>query len=274
MKREVIWEDGETGRKTVGYVFGKGEPSVCVLGAVSGSEAQALFIAARLVKKLKELEARGAMVSNHQVLVIPDASGAANGAGRERLEAYPCAVGFSGFSRNGDFVPHVRVRENGEASGSLANLFGMPYVLLTGTAGEEPRTAGRDGKDRMFWLCAGGRLQIEEEPARQAVSAVLRFLTRMGILRYASHSGYIASMVRETDLTVVRTDASGIFRPLVRPGQEVRRGDTLAEILDPLEGETISRIQSPTDGVMFFVWGRPLAEEGDRIGAVIRRLHQ
>ena len=274
MKREVIWEDGETGRKTVGYVFGKGEPSVCVLGAASGSEAQALFIAARLVKKLKELEARGAMVSNHQVLVIPDASGAANGAGRERLEAYPCAVGFSGFSRNGDFVPHVRVRENGEASGSLANLFGMPYVLLTGTAGEEPRPADRDGKDRMFWLCAGGRLQIEEEPARQAVSAVLRFLTRMGILRYASHSGYIASMVRETDLTVVRTDASGIFRPLVRPGQEVRRGDVLAEILDPLEGENVSQIQSPTDGVMFFVWGRPLAEEGDRIGAVIRRLHQ
>ena len=72
MKREVIWEDGETGRKTVGYVFGKGEPSVCVLGAASGSEAQALFIAARLVKKLKELEARGAMVSNHQVLVIAD----------------------------------------------------------------------------------------------------------------------------------------------------------------------------------------------------------
>lgn len=72
-----------------------------------------------------------------------------------------------------------------------------------------------------FCVYTGQADQIDEEAARRAVAAVLRFLTRMGVLRYTSHSGYIASVIREEDLSTVRSDHSGLYRRLVQPGTEV-----------------------------------------------------
>ena len=52
----------------------------------------------------------------------------------------------------------------------------------------------------------------------------LRFLTRMGIIRYYSHSGYIASVLKESDLEPIMTEAAGIFIRKAECGQEVSRG--------------------------------------------------
>ena len=75
---------------------------------------------------------------------------------------------------------------------------------------------------------------VNEPSARQAASSVLRFLTRMGIIRYSSHSGYIASVIREEDLTNVKTDRAGFFRRETWPGAEVLRGDLMATIIEPV----------------------------------------
>lgn len=96
----------------------------------------------------------------------------------------------------------------------------------------------------------------------------------MGILRYTSHSGYIASVIREDDLTSVKTDMPGIFSRHVEPGEEVYRGEVLASITDPMEGEVISQILAPTDGIVFFAHNTPLVMEGTVIFKIIRRLHQ
>lgn len=66
--------------------------------------------------------------------------------------------------------------------------------------------------------------KIDDELATQAVSSILRFLTRMGIIRYYSHSGYIASVLKESDLEPIMTEAAGIFIRKAECGQEVSRG--------------------------------------------------
>lgn len=54
---------------------------------------------------------------------------------------------------------------------------------------------------------------------------------------------------------------SGICRSYVQTGDEVRSGDLLCEITDPLEGEVISKIFSPVNGTVFFRYNRPLEFE-------------
>ena len=117
-------------------------------------------------------------------------------------------------------------------------------------------------------------IQVDESSAKQAVSAVLRFLTRMGILRYTSHSGYIASVVVEQDLTSVCSDNAGIYRRYFKPGDEVKRGEVLADVISPDDGSVISQIHSPTEGTIFFACGQPLIMEGTLLYRIIRRLHQ
>ena len=114
---------------------------------------------------------------------------------------------------------------------------------------------------------------IDEVSARQAVAAVLRFLTRMGILKYHSHSGFISTIINEADLTSVRSNAGGIYRRLCRPGDEVPMGMPLAEIVHPYEGNVISTILSPTEGIIFFTHKKPLVTENEVICKIIRRLH-
>lgn len=115
---------------------------------------------------------------------------------------------------------------------------------------------------------------IDEISAKQAVSAVLRFLTRMGVIRYNSHSGYIANVILEDELTSVHSDEAGVFHRFKGPGEEVHRGDVIAEVLDPYEGDVISQIIAPTEGIIFFSHKKPLITQRDIVCKIIRRLHE
>ena len=96
----------------------------------------------------------------------------------------------------------------------------------------------------------------------------------MGIIRYTSHSGYIANVIYEKDLMAIRNTTAGIYRRLKDPGDEVHRGEVLSEIIDPHEGEVINQILSPTDGIIFFAHSSALATESEVLFKIIRRLHQ
>lgn len=46
------------------------------------------------------------------------------------IRDYSYGIQFASFYMTGEFVPHVRMMETGYQNASLANLFGMPYVVV------------------------------------------------------------------------------------------------------------------------------------------------
>lgn len=291
-----------------GYRFGKGEKSACIVGAMRGNEVQQLYICSKLVKTLKELEKKGNIVAHNEILVIPSVNHSSMNVGKrfwatdntdinrmfpgyhlgettqriadgvfQAIKDYSYGIHFPSFYMEGEFVPHVRMMDTGFQNASLANLFGLPYVVIRKPRPYDTTTLNYNWQiwnSNAFSVYTSNTSQIDEKSARMTVALVLRFLTRMGILRYTSHSGYIASVLHEEDLNPVKNDAPGIYRRLVDPGEEVRRGQVLATITDPLEGEEISQVLSPTDGVVFFAHRSPLVMEGTVIFKIIRRLHE
>ena len=115
---------------------------------------------------------------------------------------------------------------------------------------------------------------VDDRSARQAVSSVLRFLTRMGILKYNNHSGYIASVINEYDLLPVKTYDAGFYRHLKNPGDPVFHGDLIAQVIDPYEGEVKSEIYSQTDGIVFFAHTAPMVTGNEVVYKIIRRMHE
>lgn len=111
------------------------------------------------------------------------------------------------------------------------------------------------------------------EVQQMYVCALLRYLSRVGLLRYNCHSGYLSSVVQENEMANVLTPAGGIFRRLVEPGQEVEYGQKLGVILDPFTAEVEAEIVCPTSGVVFFALKKPLTTEHEVAFKVIRRLH-
>ena len=311
MKKEVIFSMKNTYRddfQVVGYHFGrKGSKAACIVGAMRGNEVQQLYICSLLVKKLREIELHGGIIGDNEILVIPSVNypsmnvdkhfwptdntdinrlfpGKKDGETTARLAAgifeqvknYSYGIQFGSLHMRGDYAPHVRMMETGYHNPGLANLFGLPYVVIRKPTPYDTATLNYSlqmNGSNAFSIYSAATETIDEESAQQAASSVLRFLTRMGIIRYNSHSGYIASVIREDDLTNVKTDRAGFFRRIVKPGQEVAMGDVMAEIIEPGSGELVSQILAPTEGVVFFAHSEPLVMERAIIFKVIRRLH-
>jgi predicted deacylase len=167
--------------------------------------------------------------------------------------------------------------ETGHHSTSLANLFGLPFVVTrkpepvdTATLNYNWQLSGTNA----FSIYTSATDNIDEKSASQAVSSVLRFLTRMGIIKYNCHSGYIASVIEEHSLMPIRSSVSGIYRPLKHPGDEVKYGEIISEIIDPMEGEVISQVTAPSDGIIFFAHTKPLVIQNCVVYQLIRRMHE
>lgn len=291
-----------------GYRFGKGEKAACIVGAIRGNEVQQLYICSQLIKVLTELEEKGAIVNNNEILVIPSVNHYSMNIGKrfwaldntdinrmfpgnmegettqriaagvfEKVQGYSYGIQFTSFYMPGDFVPHVRMMETGYHSASLANLFGLPYVVVRKPTPFDTSTLNYNWQQwntNAFSVYTNETDVIDEVSARQAVAAVLRFLTRMGVIRYNSHGGYIANIINESDLTLVRNPVAGIYRRCKVPGEEVRRGDILSEIIHPYEGQVIAQVIAPTDGIIFFSHRSPLVNENEIVYKIIRRLHE
>lgn len=291
-----------------GYSFGKGEKAACILGPVRGNEVQQLYICSQLVRALKELEANNCISSNKEILVIPVVGNYSMNVGKRfwgeddsdinrmfpgsgtgdttariangifgEIKDYSYGIQFTSFYMPGEFVPHVRMMETGYQNISLANLFGLPYVLVRKPAPIDTKTLNYNWQNEMtaaFSIYTNETTRIDEASARQAVAAVLRFLMRMGVLKYEGHSGYISHVILEGDLTNVQARTGGIFRKLVKAGEDVRYGMAMAEIVNPYEGSVKQVITAPTDGIVFFAHTEPLIGQYDIAYQLIHRLHE
>lgn len=311
MIREVLFTLKAPSRdplELTGFRFGKGDKSCCVIGAVRGSEIQQQYVCAQLVRALHTLESKGLIAQDNEILVIPSAGAGyamntgsrfwavdhtdMNGAfpGYDKGETtqrladgifrqvrdYAYGVQFSSFYMPGDFVPHVRMMETGYQSTSLANLFGLPYVVIRPPRAYDTTTLNYNWQlwhTNAFAVYTPATDRIDEPGARQAVDAVLRFLNRIGLIRYRCHNGFIASVIREDELVSVHSPTGGICRTLCAPGDDVARGMQIAEISDPYTGETVARVTAPVDGVVFFSYRQPLVMEHAVVYRIIKQAH-
>lgn len=123
-------------------------------------------------------------------------------------------------------------------------------------------------------MYSGVTEKIDSESAAHAVSAILRFLTRMGIIRYNCHAGYISTVLDEEELLSVKSDKSGGFlKRFVSPGDEVVRGNVIANVINPMTGEIAADIYAPTDGIIFYAQNAPMIYQNSVVFKLIRRLH-
>ena len=290
-----------------GYHFGRGEKSSCIVGAIRGNEVQQLYICSKLVQRLKELEQKGAIASGKCITVIPSVNHYSMNVGKrfwpsdntdinrmfpgynlgettqriaaglfEAVKGYEYGIQLASFYIPGDFVAHVRMMDTGYQNASLANLFGLPYVVIRKPRPIDTTTLNYNWQvweSNAFSVYTNKTDSIDEQSAQQAVSAILRFLNRMGILRYNCHGGFISSTIHEDELMSVVSDVPGIFLRRKNAGEEVQVGDVLAEIIDPLEGEIREQILAPSDGVIFFAHDEPLVMEHSTVFKLIKRLH-
>lgn len=298
MKQEIIFSMKSPYRDTFrvhGYRFGEGEKSVAIVGAMRGDEVQQQFTCSQIVKNLIAIEAEGRIRPGHEILVIPSANhfsmninkrfwamdntdinrmfpGYDKGETTQRIAAaifgnvrgYRLGIQLASYYLPGKFVPHVSIMETGFQNVKLARKFGLPYVLLRKPKSYDTAVLNYNwqifGTDA-FSIYAGETSNIDKSTAKIAWLSVLRFLNNLRIIDHPSHEGFISYVLKDKDLTTIVSDEAGIFFPVCDSGNNIRKGDLLAKILDPFTGETRSEIAAPVDGLIFFSQQSPLVHQ-------------
>lgn len=70
------------------------------------------------------------------------------------------------------------------------------------------------------------------------------------------------------EVCFLNADASGIILPNVSHSVNVKKGDLLCTIIDPLEGKVLQEIHSPVDGTVFTLRTYPVVYEGSLIARI------
>ena len=193
MKKDVLFSVPSYFRDDMdilGYRFGKGEKSCAVLGALRGDEVQQLYVCARLVAFLREVERDGGLVPGKSVLVIPTAIGHSMNVGErlwapeqmdinrcfpgdatrstseriasalfERLRLYRYGVQLTSFYQPGSFIPHVRMMDTGRQNPDLGCEFGLPYVYVRPPRSADTKMLESNSNTDDYWM-VGDNLDI------------------------------------------------------------------------------------------------------------------
>ena len=164
MKKEILMCMKSTYRddfKIEGYLFGSGEPSVCIVGPMRGDEVQQQYVCAQLVHELQAIEAAGCICPDKSIMVIPSCNPFSMNVGRrfwamdgtdinrmfpgynegettqriadaifQRIQGYKYGIQLASFYVPGEFIPHMRMLRTGYEDVEDARLFGMPYVTV------------------------------------------------------------------------------------------------------------------------------------------------
>ena len=310
MKHEVLYALDTPYRQRMeieGFRFGSGEKACAIVGGIRGNEVQQMYVCARLVQAFRRLEEQKAILPGNEILVIPCVNRFSMNVGQrfwpldntdinrmfpgydqgettqriaaalfEAVKGYRYGIHFASFYLPGDFVPHVRIMNTGYQTASLGNLFGLPYVVMRTPKPIDTTTLNYNWQiweSNAFSLYTRDTDRIDEASAQQAVSAVLRYLSRVGVVKYNCHSGYMSTVINESTLAPVLTPTGGIFRPKKVPGDPVEYGEVIGKILDPLTAELSAPVTATTSGVVFFATDKPLVLEHEVAFKLIRRLH-
>lgn len=298
MRTEIIYENRSLYRdsfRVQGYLFGTGKKAVCIIGNMRGNEYQQLYACSQVVQELKKAEREDRLTPGYEILVIPSANpysmnikkrfwpidntdinrmfpGYVEGettqriAGGifEKIKDYQYGIQFASNYMPGEFMPHICMMKTGFEDTSLAEKFGMPYVLVRNPRPYDTTTLNYNWQiweTKAFSLYTTTTEQINPVSARRGVRSVMNFLAAQGILRYRGHGGYLSRIVDDSELIAVRAAAAGLLEAAVTVEQEVKKGALLAHILNPVDGELLARVTAPADGVVFFIDSGPLTYE-------------
>lgn len=306
MKKEILYTMSSPYRDDFnihGYRFGEGKRTLAVVGAIRGDEIQQQYTCASLIKRLEDLERCGALVADHEILVIPSANPFSMNIGKrfwsmdntdvnrmfpgydkgettqriaaaifESVKDYTYGIQLASYYIPGEFIPHVRMLNTGYHPEKEAKYFGMPYVYVKNFTPYDTTLLNYNWQIwgvKAFSIYTGNTDKLVEECVESAVEALLRFMVSAGVITASVRPGYHSQVITSADLVSVKSTSSGIFRKLCSAQQSIRKGDLLAEIVDPYDGSLRESLHSPVNGVIFFSQESPLVFEGANLFDIV-----
>lgn len=245
MEKEIVYSIPSMFRddfRIQGYRFGSGKRALAVVGSLRGNEYQQLYTCAKLMDRLKKLEAEGALYEDKEILVIPSLNpGSMNIEKRfwptdntdinrmfpgydlgettqriaagvfERISTYENGIQFASFYMPGKFCPHVRIMKTGYENLEKAQQFGLPYIVLRVPKPYDTTTLNYNWQiweTDAFSLYGMTTQKLDENSAELIVDAILRFMAANSLLK--AENGFCEADAGSQDSCMAEKNAAKV----------------------------------------------------------------
>ncbi|WP_444933486.1 succinylglutamate desuccinylase/aspartoacylase family protein [Microbulbifer sp. JTAC008] len=158
-------------------------------------------------------------------------------------------------------LPQVRANLSDPETRALAEAFGVPVLLNANLRDGSLRQAAVEWETKILLYEAGQALRFDEISIRAGVRGVINVLSKLGMLRRKIRRKKVMPFVANNS-TWIRASASGFVNTLKELGDQVTKGDILADIGTPF-GDSLAKVTANKSGIIIGKQNIPLAQEGD-----------
>ena len=118
----------------------------------------------------------------------------------------------------------------------------------------------------------GVGMRLTPQYTEQLISGILSVCKRLGVIDSRVETGPLDHrplLANDDNVHYLNAETSGLFVPSVQHWKTVRRDQLLGNIVSPFQGQVLSEIRSPADGVLFTLREYPLVYEGSLMARVV-----
>lgn len=118
----------------------------------------------------------------------------------------------------------------------------------------------------------GVGMRITKAYGDQLVDGIFNLMKTMGIWSGEVKKTRKPIFSRDPqDVSYLNARFSGIFLPEVKHWEELKKGDLIGKIVDPLKGTVLDEVTAPVDGILFTIRDYPVVGEGSLMGRLLRK---
>ncbi len=118
----------------------------------------------------------------------------------------------------------------------------------------------------------GVGMRITRSYGDQLVDGILHLMKKLDIWTGETKETRTPIISRDPeDVSYLNAKVSGIFIPAVKHWVELKKGDLIGKIVDPLAGTVLDEVTAPVDGILFTIRDYPVVGEGSLMGRLLRK---
>ncbi|MEP0071817.1 MAG: succinylglutamate desuccinylase/aspartoacylase family protein [Marinomonas sp.] len=159
-------------------------------------------------------------------------------------------------------LPQIRADLSDTETKELAQAFGVPVILHSNIIDGSLREAAERHKTKVLLYEAGEALRFDEFSILAGIKGITNLLQHLGMMRKSSSRKKAITPFVANGSQWLRANASGIVNNHFQLGDQIKKGDTLADIGSPY-GDIINSVIANRAGILIGQQNIPLVQEGE-----------
>ena len=124
----------------------------------------------------------------------------------------------------------------------------------------------------VFVVEMGVGMRITKSYGDQLVDGIFNLMKKLGMWTGETSTPRQPIISKNPeDVSYLNAKVSGIFLPSVQHWVELKKGDLIGKIVDPLEGKVLDEVVAPVEGILFTIRDYPVVGEGSLMGRLLRK---